>query len=274
MKLADDALLLRRMPYGESSLVVHALTREGGRRHLIAKGVFRPRSRFFAALDLFDTLDLGWSESSRRDLGTLQRAEIRRRRHAIARSLERYRAGLTALELAGLATAVGRPAGGLFELLEAALDELLNERLPPALPLVVFELRFLQNLGLSPALERCAACGGPAPPVRDSSGVGAAPRREARVAFSAGAGGRLCRSCGEEARASGRRVGTLPETVLERAASLLVGRPLELPSPAELELVRDFVARFLEYHLETRPRSYRRFLAVPNRNAPRGAARA
>ena len=95
MKLADDALLLRRMPYGESSLVVHALTREGGRRHLIAKGVFRPRSRFFAALDLFDTLDLGWSESSRRDLGTLQRAEIRRRRHAIARSLERYRTGLT-----------------------------------------------------------------------------------------------------------------------------------------------------------------------------------
>ena len=41
----------------------------------------------------------------------------------------------------------------------------------------------------------------------------------------------------------------------------------------ELERVRDFVVRFLEYHLESRPRSYRGFLAVPNRNRPRTPAR-
>ena len=32
--------------------------------------------------------------------------------------------------------------------------------------------------------------------------------------------------------------------------------------------VRDFVERFLDYHLEARPRSHREFLAVPNRNSP------
>ena len=56
--VSDRALLLRRFPYGESSLVVQALTREHGRVHLIAKGVYRPSARFYAALDLFDTLEI------------------------------------------------------------------------------------------------------------------------------------------------------------------------------------------------------------------------
>jgi hypothetical protein len=34
-----------------------------------------------------------------------------------------------------------------------------------------------------------------------------------------------------------------------------------------LERLRDFVARFVEFHLESRPRSYRGFLLAPNRNA-------
>jgi hypothetical protein len=39
-----------------------------------------------------------------------------------------------------------------------------------------------------------------------------------------------------------------------------------------VERVRDLIARFLEYHLEGRPKSYRQFLSVPNRNRPRDSA--
>jgi hypothetical protein len=57
--------------------------------------------------------------------------------------------------------------------------------------------------------------------------------------------------------------------VLDRALAILERRADEVPRDAdELELVRDAVARFLEYHLEGRPKSYRSFLAVPNRNRP------
>jgi len=37
---------------------------------------------------------------------------------------------------------------------------------------------------------------------------------------------------------------------------------------AGLERVHDFVARFLEFHLESRPKSLRAFLSASNRNAP------
>jgi hypothetical protein len=93
------------------------------------------------------------------------------------------------------------------------------------------------------------------------------------VAFSAGAGGRLCEPCAAEARRSGRRVGTLPTGVLEAAQRL--SRPEALtdtdaaPGAGELESLRDFVARFLEYHLQGRPKSYREFLRTPNRNQPK-----
>ncbi len=270
-RLRDQALLLRRFPFGESSLVVHALTRDHGRVHLLAKGVYRPKAAFYAALDLFDTLEIEWAHRPGRELEPLQAASILERRH-LARDLPRYEAAVCVLELLGMAAREGSPAPALFDLGVRALDELDDAQVPGALTLAVFELGFLQALGLAPALVACAACGGAAPPV-DAAGS------EPRAAFSAGAGGRLCRSCADEARAAGRRVGTLPVAVLERAARLGErARPDRAPSRLAdeelegLEKVRDVIARFLEYHLETRPKSYRAFLAAPQRNAPRRTA--
>lgn len=248
------ALVLRRTPYGESSLVVQLLTERAGRVHVLAKGAYRPTSRYFAVLDLFDTLELEWSGSRTSDLSLLRSGSLVRRRRGLTRDLEAYRAALTGLELCELAARPGLGEGGLFRLLEGFLDA-LDEGADPALALVVFELRFLQNLGLAPALQQCAACGDEAPPV----GKG-------RAAFSAGAGGRLCRKHAEEARAAGRRVGTLPIDVLEAAASLLAGGAPETTQDLRERLL-DFVGRFLDYHLESRPASHSRFLAAPNRNA-------
>jgi recombinational DNA repair protein (RecF pathway) len=129
---------------------------------------------------------------------------------------------------------------------------------------VVFVLAFLGVLGLAPALVAWAAGGGPA----RALGRWVAAGSVRRATFSAGAGGRLCGPCAREARAAGRRVGTLPADVLEQAERLLEGgaaAAAEL-TPEQLLRVRDFVVRFLEYHLQTRPKSYRALL--PARAGP------
>lgn len=260
--LRAEALLLRRIPFSESSLVVHALTAEHGRVALLARGAYRPGSRYFALLDLLDTLELEWSAAREPALGELRRGELAVRRQALARDLGAYRAALSMLELADLTARSGQEERALHRRLTRGLDRLARGDVAPDLAWVVFELGFLGDHGLGPALDACAACGGPAP----------APRRgEARAAFSAGAGGRLCPPCAGEARTAGRRVGTLPIDVLARAARLVedeaAGRePAALPA-GQLERVRDLVGRFASYHLETCPRSQRRFLATPDRNA-------
>lgn len=259
----DLVLLLGRWPFGESSLVVHGLSREHGRVHLLAKGAYRPTSRFFCVLDLFHTLELEWSHQSGRELDLVRQGRLTERRRSIAEDLERYHAALSMLELSDLAARPEQPGSALFDGLAAGLSR-LERRLGPAdLALVVFELGFLQNLGLAPALERCAACGRAAPPVSHDG---------RRAAFSAGAGGRLCMACSEDARRAGRRVGTLPVEVLA-VASDLTTRSYETlveraPTPDTLQRVRDLIERFTNYHLESRPRTQRSFLAAPNRNAP------
>ena len=272
-KFLDDGLVLRRSPFGESSLVVQVLTRRHGRVHFTAKGAYRPNSGYAFVLDLFHTISLEWSHSTRREMQYLGRADLARRRQELTSRPDVYRAALMMLELTELAARPGAPDRALFELTEQGLDELAH--LPPSVQgadrsLIVFELRFLAHLGLTPALEQCAACGEPAPPFSPAPGRGALG---ARVGFSAAVGGRLCPRCAAEARASGKRVGTLPADVLDTAASLAggasqVGGPQDDGNPELLVRVRDAIERFLNYHLETRPRTQRAFLAVPNRNAP------
>ncbi|TDJ76721.1 MAG: DNA repair protein RecO [Planctomycetota bacterium] len=262
----DQAFLLKRAPYGESSLVVHAFTRQHGRVHLIAKGAYRATSRYFCVLDFFDTLDIEWSDGRGQALAILRWGTVLERRRTIAADLERYQAALLMVELTELAGRPDQAEQGLFGLLRTGLDALAAGA-APTLALVVFELGFLQNLGLSPALIACAACGLTAAPVTPDG---------LRAAFSAGAGGRLCRPCAEEAKRAGRRVGTLPVEILSAAQELSPRGAAEadpipapdVPAPDVLVRVRDLLERFLDYHLETRPKTSQTFLSVPNRNAP------
>ncbi len=243
-------LILRRHRYGESSLVVHFLTRSGGRVSSIAKGAYRPKSAYYGVLDVFDTLEASWTGGTRGGLASLREARPVVLRRAISRDLGRFRSALAVLELADLAARPGQEDGELFRAVERALDRLAGSA-DPGVVHVAFELHFLAALGLFPSLSACAACG-------EEPETG----RGGRATFSAGAGGRLCERCAAEARSSGRRVGTLPLEVL-RIASALAGADDDLLasyriSGAHLSRVRDFVDRFLEYHLEARPRSWRR----------------
>jgi DNA repair protein RecO (recombination protein O) len=266
--LADQALILRRYAYGETSLILHVLTPGHGRVHLLAKGAYRQTARYFAALDLFDTLAIEWAHAPRRDLQTLRAAAIERRRHALALDPERFRAGTCVIELLELGSYPEQPSQELFGAGARALEDLMGS-CPPVVALAVFELSFLLALGLAPHFDACASCGRDAPPLAGETGD--APR----VPFSAGAGGRLCARCAIRARADGRRVGTLPEPELARAGALLsfaVSRArLSAEGPdafaavlaadlGDLSRAREIVARFLEYHLESRPRSYRKLL--------------
>jgi DNA repair protein RecO (recombination protein O) len=261
----DNALILKRTPFGESSLVIQVITSSGARVHLLARGAYRPRSRFYCVLDLFDSLELEWSEGSGTSLGLLRKGESARRRSELTRDLDRYEAGLTVLELCRAAARQEQSDPGLYLATDAALEGLQDPTLAPHTVLVVFQLAFLHNLGLAPALEVCAQCAGPAPALEEN-----------RVPFSAGAGGRLCAPHAQEARESGRRVGTIPESVLECAQRLARCSPASPPSTSIsddlINRVRDLTARFIDYHLETRLASQRAFLETANRNAPEQGA--
>ncbi|RMG91856.1 MAG: DNA repair protein RecO [Zetaproteobacteria bacterium] len=72
----DQGLLLRRIPYGETSLICHLLTANQGRIALMARGARRKNSPFLAALAPIHELHLQW-KPGRRGMGTLIECERR-----------------------------------------------------------------------------------------------------------------------------------------------------------------------------------------------------
>lgn len=258
-RASDDALVLRRFPFGESSLVVQILTPHHGRLSLIAKGAFRPRSAYCGVLDLFDGLELGWRTSKSSEVGVLTTGELRIRRRGITADLARYHRALSVLELAGIGGREGEGDPELYELTSRSLDLLHEGRADPAVVLIAHDLRFLACMGLAPALVRCAACG------KDVADPGRGRRRPKSAAltvpFCPGAGGRLCGGCAEEATGRGRNLESVTPGALHVADRLLAAEPAPLGriviEPRLRDEVRGFTERFLEYHLEVRPRTRR-----------------
>lgn len=149
-ELRDEALLLRRIPYGETSLVCHFLTETHGRIAVMARGARRPKSPFMASLEPLYTMQISW-RAGRTGMGTL--VDIQRGRGLLepAYSL----AGLELLAIASRLFQEGDPHG--FEETGAAL-KLLGERKEHGLLVATWQL--LGSAGWLGDLSHCWKCGG------------------------------------------------------------------------------------------------------------------
>lgn len=72
--LVDQALLIKRVPYGDTSLICHFFTEQHGRIALMARGARRPKSDFRASLEPLHLLRIHW-RSGRSGMGTLTAAQ-------------------------------------------------------------------------------------------------------------------------------------------------------------------------------------------------------
>ncbi len=67
----DNALLLRAIPYSDSSLILHCFTQHHGRISLMARGARRAKSPFRAGLMPIYQLRIHWKEPRAGTIGTL-----------------------------------------------------------------------------------------------------------------------------------------------------------------------------------------------------------
>lgn len=251
-RTTDRALVLHRAPYGESSLVVRVLTSEHGPQSLIAKGAHRQKSAFAWTLDLFHELELTFRPGLHGGLGSLERGTLLRRRRRIPTNIQSYLSALSALEVVELVAMPGQDERPLFQHLTRLLDALDCDGggTPSDALAATFETSVLAHLGLMPALLECASCG-----TRTEDGP--------RAPFSAGLGGRLCHTCASQAKAAGKKVGTLPVQELIDLARAARGQ-----APSDLgraRAARTIAARFLAFHLGTIPRTHRALVATDGR---------
>jgi DNA repair protein RecO (recombination protein O) len=184
VRVRSEALLVRRVPYAESDVVVGLFTRERGLASALARGA-RRSARRFPALEPMHLLRVTFEESAMSELGTLVEAEIATPRLALTGDLDRLEAAGMALRWVRRAAPPHTPEPGLWREINALLDALNVPALaaPPRTLLAETGLRLLAEIGWGLDLERCVVCGKACQP--GSAAVVDAAR-----------GGLVCRSCG------------------------------------------------------------------------------
>jgi DNA repair protein RecO (recombination protein O) len=232
------ALVVRGTDWSETSRIATLWTREFGKVRALAKGGRRLKSSFEVAFDLLTVCRVVVIRKHSGGLDLLTEAQVAERFPHLRTDLQALYAGYYVAELLADGTQDYDPHPALFD---AALDTLRGLADPADRPgrVSAFELAWLRELGYSPRLDACAACG------KDLSGPAAAG---SRVGYGPTAGGVLCPACLTAAR--DRRSLSGPGWAALRG---LAGGETTLPAHARTE-VRQALGQTVSAVLGRRPR--------------------
>lgn len=198
--IKDEAIVLRRLDYSETSQVLAFLTRTHGPQRLIAKGIKRgTKQKFATGIDLLERGDLVFIPSQRGSLGTLTEWRQKEPYLGLRNELQRLYIGQYATEVTAGMMEESDPHPEVFDGLAVLLKRVSNDD-EPMVCLVAYQMTLLRAAGLQPDLNRCVFCDKPAPP--DRAGY-LAPHE----------GGLICRDC-EPGVAEKRKVGAATLTAL------------------------------------------------------------
>lgn len=173
---SDEAIVLRSINYGESNKIITLLTKERGKIGVMARGAKKPRSPLHSGSQLLTHGHYLFQKN--KGLGTLYQAETIEGFRYIKSDLVAMSHAAYMLEMVDKLIEENLPSPSLFNWL-LKLFELIEEKRPPEVVKLVFELRMLHFAGIQPELNGCASCGSQHGP----------------FSFSFGLGGLLCSEC-------------------------------------------------------------------------------
>jgi DNA repair protein RecO (recombination protein O) len=260
------AIVVRGTDWSETSRITTLFTREFGKVRALAKGGRRLKSNFDVAFDLLTVCQVMFLRKSSGGLDLLTEARMEEQFPALRQNLPVLYAGYYVAELLADGTQDYDPHPPLFD---AAVETLRalgaadpTPQPPPlsgekagflspspqrgggwgvescAAAVSAFELVWLRELGYSPRLDACAACGSEFVP------------QAGPVPYSPSAGGVLCPDCGP---AAPDRRAVSPAALGSLRALAEGGAAPELPAAARSE-VRQLLGQTVSGVLGRRPR--------------------
>src|SRR3979409_1349128 len=232
----DQAVVLRKLDYGEADRIFTFLTRTHGKVGAIAKGVRRQEGKLGASRELYGPVDLLLAKG-RGELDVV--AQVQRLPGLrIPGDVEVMSHAALIAELAERVCEDRHPVDGVYELTVMALDELARET-DPRLASAYFLMAALDLLGYAPQLVACSTCDRP---------LVAKP-----AAFSAEAGGFLCDQCALPSM-SLVPLGAIKVLRLMAAGDLETYRRLKLDASL-MASIEGVLTTQLEHHLDRRLKS-------------------
>jgi DNA repair protein RecO (recombination protein O) len=164
------AIVLRTRKVRESSKIAVLFTNKCGKISAIAKGGFKPKSKFGSSLELFTRSSIIFYKKENRELHTLSHSETLESYQGIKDDVFKLAYASVAGEMVERLMPTEEPNEALFGLLASVLAEIsLAERPQLEVILSSYELKTLYLVGYGPELAECVRCG---KPVEDDASFG------------------------------------------------------------------------------------------------------
>gem|GEM_PF-6322157 len=159
VRILDHGLIIQRVAFRESSLVLRVLTRKHGKQSFMARGVRKnKRDGHRAALAGFHTVELEGVARSQTAMLVLTRAEIIQARHRLPMQAPALAAAQLLQETVNRLAPDADPCTDFFDLAVSFLD-ILEAGGHPLVYLSICLGRVIRLLGYGWRLEGCVVCG-------------------------------------------------------------------------------------------------------------------
>jgi len=219
-----EAVVIGTVDLGEADRIARLLSPDQGRWSVMVRRARASRKRFAGLLQTGNQVVLH-THRGRGQLPVLSSGDLARGPRRARADLDRIALLAYGCELCAALAPEHHPAHRLYRLLVTWLDLLEGEALPGEASRMALEAKALTFAGLTPALVRCARCGGPV---------------EDPMVFDPEAGGALHSRCG-----GGRAVSTHQLLTLEA----LRRTPLAATPSAQAPPVRWLLSDFTQHQL-------------------------
>ena len=166
-----DAILLRKIEYGDHDYIITFLTRSRGKICVIAKNAKKSVKRFSGALDLFSVnhIQCTFPKKNKDALTILAQTDLENGFVNIRYDIFKTTYACYWVELIYLWLEEGKKQTLLYDLLFFVLDMLNKSDIKMEVLSLLFQIRFMGISGFSPNLEACGNCSTPVDDIRQKN---------------------------------------------------------------------------------------------------------
>jgi len=236
----DNAIVLRRYPFRETSVTVTCLTERFGKLKGLVKGLRAQPSRHRSAMEPLTVNRIIYYEARNSQLHLISSCELLTPFSGLQRDVDTMRLACRFVDVVDTVVPIEEPQPSVYHLLRFALESLNEDRTDPGELQAYVLVRLLRLAGFHPQLDECVDCG-------------AHPKTPAH--WSPRQGGLLCAACLHEdpkAQPASREL----LDMIERLADSDHPLPLDVGLSQRLQsCIHDFLAWRLDRPLKTMTRA-------------------
>ena len=158
MLISANAIVLKTIPYGDSSIISRLFTEDQGKITVMAKGAWRPKKTTGPLLEPMNHIHLQYYHKNSRDIQIVKDVELIHQFSILRSKLDRIILGQTVVEALDKSTPASNSFPILYRLGWRVLDKMNHADINFWLVFAFYLYQLSLRLGFMPNLKTCCQC--------------------------------------------------------------------------------------------------------------------